>query len=129
MHAELMLAAHAFMHGVAQRNRCFFSGLYSRRTDDGAGRSAPLQQFDTWFAQDCQRLIAHIANPEHTLNRLFKAHSAVINAGLVNFGARRSRNLWFERFTAAAGHCGNDGEYNHNCANDDCRKQPCGSLW
>jgi hypothetical protein len=129
MHAELMLAAHAFMHREAQRNGRFFSGLYGRRTDDSAGRSAPLQQLDARFAQDRQRLIAHIADPEHTFNRLLKTHRTMIDAGLVHLGAWGTRNLWLEWFTAAARHRSDDGKHNHDCTDNDCRDQPCGSLW
>jgi hypothetical protein len=128
MYAELMLPPHAFMHGVTQRNRRFFSGLYSRRTDDGTWRSAPFHQLDARFTQDRQRLIAHIAHLEHTFNWLLKAHRTMIDAGLVKLGAWGTCNFWFERSTAAAGHCGHDSEYNHNSTDNNCREQPRGSL-
>lgn len=55
-----MLSTHAFMHGETECDGGFLSGLYSRRTDDSAGRSASLEQFDTRFTENDQRKITNI---------------------------------------------------------------------
>jgi hypothetical protein len=128
MDRELVLTTHPIVHGEAQCNGRFFTGLYSRRTDDGARRSTPLQQFDARLAHDDQRLVTHIANTEHAFDGLLKTNRAVVDAGLVNFDVRRSRDLWFKRFAAAARKYRQNSEYNHYRANNDRRNQPCRSL-
>ncbi|HUN08237.1 MAG TPA: hypothetical protein PLQ56_16645 [Aggregatilineales bacterium] len=129
MHAKLVLTAHAFMHGEAQRYGCFFSGLYGRRTDDSAWRSAPLQQLDTRLAQNRKWLISNITNPEYTFNRLLKTHRTMIDAGLVKLSARRACDLGFEGFTPVTCYRRYSSYCHHNCTNDDCWDQPSGSFW
>lgn len=43
---------HACLHGKTQRHLGLFARLDDRRTDDRAGRSTPLDQFNFWFAQN-----------------------------------------------------------------------------
>jgi hypothetical protein len=58
---KFMGAAHALVHGVSQAQFSFLTGLKRRRTDDCAGRSAALNQFNLRFVQDLQGLAAGIA--------------------------------------------------------------------
>ena len=50
--AKVVWPIHAFVHGKAQRHLGLFARLDGRRTDDRAGRSTPLDQFDLRFAQN-----------------------------------------------------------------------------
>jgi len=72
MDTKLMLSTHAFMHGETECDGGFLSGLYSRRTDDSAGRAASLDQFNTWFIQDDQWAIADVSQVENTFHLLIE---------------------------------------------------------
>jgi hypothetical protein len=124
MDAELMLTPHAFVHGVAKGYGRFIAGMYGRQTDDGAGRSAPFDQFDPGLSQNQQRLITYISNPENTLYGLLKSQCTVIDAGFYNLRASRAGYFWLERCISTSDNDRCDSHYNCNRAENDGGEQP-----
>ena len=67
--AKIVWSVHALVHGKTQCYRSISSGFDGRRTDDGARRSAPLDQFDLRFTKDSERLIASVLYRKDSLDR------------------------------------------------------------
>ena len=82
MNTKLMAPIHARMHHVRERERSFGAGFEGRRTDDGFGWSAPLNDFNLGGILNLQCLITHILQAEGTLDRFAEFGIAFINRRL-----------------------------------------------
>jgi hypothetical protein len=93
MHAEVMLAIHTFVHHELQFDCCFFTWVECRPTDDSAGRSATLQDFDARLTAKGKLGITHVLDAELGLNRCVELHIAVVKLRLVDRGAGTAGDL------------------------------------
>jgi hypothetical protein len=93
MHAKVMLTIHSFMHHELQFDCCFFTWVECRPTDDSAGRSAALQDFDARLAAEGKLGITHVLDAELSLNRCIELDITVVKLRLVDRGAGTAGDL------------------------------------
>ncbi len=93
MQAEVMLAAHIPVHHILHGNGGAFTRLEGHRTDDRAGGSAALLDFDVRRFAKLERLIAYIRDPDGIGDRDAQFYLAVVDGVLRDFQARRAFDL------------------------------------
>ena len=75
---------HPLMHRISQTHLSFLTGLNRRRTDDGARRSAALDQLNLRLAQNLQWLATRIVQFESSLDWRLEFNIAIVNSSAVN---------------------------------------------
>lgn len=78
-YVEQVLAVHSGVHHEFSRNRCTLTRSQSRRTDDGAGRSAPFHDADRRIGVERERAVTAVGDLEFGAHRFVKRLFAEIN--------------------------------------------------